>query len=139
MEIEARISSTPAHHVVSVSTNGTSQTVAIPARSSGPGCSLNGGELLLLALATCYCNDIHREAALRHINLESVDVVVSGAFGGPGEPEANFTYEAVVKANAHPDEIEALMVHTDTIAEIHSTLRAGATVTPTSLQAISTQ
>jgi dienelactone hydrolase len=42
--------------------------------SSGLGSSANGGELLFLVLATCYCNDVYREAAKRGIRAESAEV-----------------------------------------------------------------
>jgi uncharacterized OsmC-like protein len=35
---------------------------------------------LFLALATCYCNDIYREAAKRNIKVDSVEVEVEGTF-----------------------------------------------------------
>ena len=50
--------------------------------------------MLFLALATCYCNGIYREAAKRNIRMERVEVEVSGDFGAEGEPAKNVTYRA---------------------------------------------
>ncbi len=49
-------------------------TITIPPKASGFGSSASGGELLMLALATCYCNDIYREAAKMGIELTDVEV-----------------------------------------------------------------
>lgn len=86
MQINARVSNREHHHETVVSTNGVARSVAIPARESGFGSSVNGGEFLLLARATCYCNDLYREAAQRQILVRQVDVAVEARFGGPGEP-----------------------------------------------------
>jgi organic hydroperoxide reductase OsmC/OhrA len=110
--------------------------LAIPTKVGGPGSSVNGGELLFLALATYYGNDIWREAAIRGIAVESVEVEVDGQFGGPGEPAANVFYRARVVANATEDEIADLMRHTDSVAEIQNTLRASIPVTLGQVEAV---
>jgi uncharacterized OsmC-like protein len=90
--------------------------------------SINGGELLFLALATCYCNDIYREAAKRQIAVQQVEVEVEGEFGAEGEPARRITYSARVAASASDAEIEDLLRHTDRVAEIHNTLRTATEV-----------
>ena len=60
MNITASVRSTPSGHDAVVSTAGVEQRVAVAARSAG-GSSVNGGEFLMLALATCYCNDLYQE------------------------------------------------------------------------------
>jgi organic hydroperoxide reductase OsmC/OhrA len=139
MHIHARIQTTDTHHEASVSTDGRATTVTIPPKPSGPGSSLNGGELLFLALATCYGNDLFREAVARGIAVECVEVEVDGQFGGPGEPATGVTYRVRVVADAAEGEIAALIRHTDTVAEIHNTLRAGTSVTLDRMEAIPTQ
>lgn len=129
MKISANIQNSLNQHEVSVKTNGAIQKIAIPSKASGYGSSVNGGELLLLALATCFCNDIYREAAKRKIPVAGVEVEVTGDFGGEGEPGSNFQYKVRVEADAAPDEINVLIRDTDKIAEIHNTLRKGLAVT----------
>lgn len=97
----------------------------IPAKASGFGSGVNGGELLALALATCYCNDLYREAAARGLALTSVEVDVESEFGGAGEPAKRICYRARVAADAPADAIRALLEHTDRVAEVHNTLRGG--------------
>lgn len=89
-------------------------------------------ELLFLALATCYCNDIYREAVKRGIVVERVEVEVNGDFESEGGAASNVTYSARVKASAGKDDILDLMKHTDTVAEIQNTLRVA---TPVELSA----
>lgn len=129
MKISARIENRAGEHHVTLTTNGASTSIAIPPKATGQGSSANGGELLFLALATCYCNDIYREASKRGITVERVEVDVEGEFGAEGEPATSITYNARVVANAREDEIRALMEHTDTVAEIQNTLRAPTPVT----------
>lgn len=138
MEISARIHSSFGEHLATLTTDGQGQSLELPARASGTGIGVNGGELLFLALATCYGNDIYREAATRGIEVERVEVDVRGEFGGPGEPGTNIRYSATVTANAPEAQIVELMRHTDTVAEIHNTLRAGASVDLVETAAITT-
>ncbi len=138
ISISAQVSSQQNQHEIALTTNANAHVIDIPPRASGYGSSANGGELLFLALATCYCNDVYREAAKRNIVVKRVQVEVSGTFGdAPGSIAENVTYTAIVEAEAAEAEIEALMRHTDTVAEIHNTLRLGTTVTLTDIRAIS--
>ncbi len=129
MKITARVENNHNHHHATLSTNDTTHSITIPPKSSGFGSSANGGELIFLALATCYCNDIYREAAARGIEVTGVEVEVSGDFGGVGEPAQNVTYRAKITGKASAAELEALARHTDTVAEIQNTLRLGTPVT----------
>ena len=129
MNITASISSRQAHHTVLVTTNGNEKTISIPSKSEGKGSSVNGGELLFLALATCFCNDVYREATKRNMQVASVEISVTGSFGGEGEPAQAISYTASVLAPDHSvEEIESLIRHVDGIAEVHNTLRKGIAV-----------
>jgi organic hydroperoxide reductase OsmC/OhrA len=123
MKFSARVQSSPNDHQVTLRIGDREQTLAIPPRPSG-GSSVSGGELLFLALATCYCNDIYREAAKRDIKVESLEVDVEGDFEAEGKPASNIVYRARIKANASQHDIHALMLHTDTVTEIQNTVRA---------------
>lgn len=129
MQISASITSTLSNNAVTVKTNDATQGVTLPAKATGFGSSINGGELLMLSLAVCFCNDLYREAKKRNLMITNVEVVVSGEFGAEGEPGKNFQYMAKVSSNADQKEIQALIEHTDTVAEIHNTLRQGLNVT----------
>jgi len=123
--MSATIKSSFNNHEVEVQTNGAVKPIHIAAKSNGYGSSINGGELLLTALATCFCNDIYREAARRNIIVDGVEVEVTGEFGAEGEPGFNFKYKAKVTSDAPQNEINALITHTDQVAEIQNTLRKG--------------
>ena len=60
MKISAQVVNQRGKHTATVQTNDRHQAVAIAAKADGYGSSVNGGELLFLALATCYCNDLYR-------------------------------------------------------------------------------
>ena len=133
MKISAKVENTKDNHHVALQTNDNVHSIVIPPKSTGYGSSTNGGELLFLALATCYCNDIYREAAKRNIRLERVEVNVEGEFGAEGEPAKNVTYQAKVFSQASEDEVREIMKFTDTVAEIQNTLRV---LTPVKLDHI---
>lgn len=130
MKISAAVQNGGGQHHVTVQTNANVQNLTIPPKSSGSGSGVNGGEFLFLALATCFCNDLYREAAKRGIVVENVQVQVDGEFGAEGEPARNVSYRAQVTAHAGDKEIEELMRMTDQVAEIQNTLRV---VTPVTL------
>jgi organic hydroperoxide reductase OsmC/OhrA len=125
MKISAQVQNSHGQHQVTLRTNDNVHNLAIPPRPAGFGSSANGGELLFLALATCYCNDIYREAAKRGLKVEQVEVEVTGEFGADGDPARNISYRAKVTAQGSEAEIRELMVQTDQVAEIQNTLRLG--------------
>ena len=104
---------------------------------NGLGSSISGGEVLFLAIATCYCNDIYREARKMGIAVDNVEVDVDGDFMAAGEPATNVTCRLKVTAQAGEDEIRRLVAHTDSIAEIPMSLRKGTPVTLTEVEAVS--
>ena len=63
MKIWAAVKNSFNAHEAWVRTNDAEKQMFIGAKPSGFGSSINGGELLTLALATCFCNDLYREAA----------------------------------------------------------------------------
>jgi len=128
MRIAARVSNTNLDHRVEVETEGRKQSIAIAPKSAGRGSSVNGGELLFAALATCFCNDLYREAAKRGIEVHGLEVDVTGTFGSPGEPARDITYRVQLQADAPPAEIDELIRATDLVTEIQNTLRAGCAV-----------
>lgn len=134
MKIRAQVHNQNGQHQAVVSTEDHQQSINISPKAGGFGSGVNGGELLFLALATCYCNDIYREAARLGIEVQGVEVTVQGEFGGVGEPAKQVAYQAKVTAsNATEAEVKALIEHTDKVAEIQNTLR---TETPVQLDSM---
>jgi uncharacterized OsmC-like protein len=129
MTISASINNSREQNEVIVTTNKNSQKINLSVKKEGRGLAINGGELLFLSLATCFCNDLFREAARRNIDVESVQVVVSGKFGKEGDPATNISYVVEVIAPKTPQQqIHDLIEQVDKIAEVHNTLRKGVTV-----------
>jgi uncharacterized OsmC-like protein len=91
MKISARVNNRYGKHEVSVRTNDIEHLLQVPPKANGTSSSVKGGEMLFLAMATCYCNDLYREAAARKINIKKVEVEVEGEFGKEGEPGKNIS------------------------------------------------
>jgi organic hydroperoxide reductase OsmC/OhrA len=128
MEISAVVRNTATQLEAVVATGGNERALALPAKGSGAGSAVNGGELLLLALATCYCNDLYREAARLGIALDAVEVHASARFEGIGLAASDIRYRAKVSSAAPAERIAALLRETDAVAEVHNTVRAGVAV-----------
>src|SRR5512139_2710141 len=124
-KFQASINNLKVMNEVSLQVNDKRQVIQIPAKAEGYGSSVSGGELLCLALATCYCNDIYREAAKRGIVVENVEVDVDCEFEKDGHPAKFIGYKARVSAYASQDAIRELMVITNRMAEIQNTVRKG--------------
>ena len=127
MRITAVVDNAAAAHTVAVDTNGTRQSLAVPGKPGG-GSAVNGGEFLMLALATCYCNDLYREARRLGIQLDGVQVEASADFPGVGLAATNIRYRASVQSPASAQDVARLLAETDAVAEVHNTIRAGCAV-----------
>jgi organic hydroperoxide reductase OsmC/OhrA len=137
--ISATVQSEHNRHRVTLSTGGNSHALEIAPRSSGFGSSANGGELLCLAIATCYCNDVYREAAKRSIDVLGVEVQAFADFGQEGSAASRLSYRVSVRADAPESAISDLIRHTDLVAEVHNTLRLGIPVVLESFEAVSAE
>lgn len=114
-------------------------TVDRPEQAGGMGLGFSGGELLLLAIGGCYCNDIFREAAKMGMVIKNVQVDVQADWGGDPVRAQNVTYSARIEAEADEAAILALIKQTDRIAEIPNSLRLGTPVMLTEVQTISVE
>ena len=124
MKITATLENTFHQHTVTVQTNDTAQQLTIPSKPTGFGSSVNGGEFLCLALATCFCNDIYREAKKKNINITKVSVEASAEFAAEGDSGYNISYSAKLEGDASEEALAELVRHTDQVAEIQNTLRS---------------
>jgi uncharacterized OsmC-like protein len=129
MKMRAKIKNSQGVQETTLEVNGESHVLNIPPKKGGSGSSVSGGELLFLALATCFCNDLYREAKKLEIEVSAVEVEVEGEFGQEGEPARHITYRARVKSPEAKERLQDLMRVTDRMAEIQNTLRAGIPVT----------
>lgn len=129
MRISASVRNTRSSHEARVETSEKPQRLKVPKKAAGRGSSVNGGELLMLALATCYCNDLFREAERLGLVLNEVEVKACADFEGVGLAATNVRYRAKVKSPAPREAIEALLRETDAVAEIQNTVRGSVPVT----------
>ena len=129
MKMRAKIKNSRGKQEITLEANGKTHALTIPAKTDGQGSIVSGGELLFLALATCFCNDLYREAGKLEIPVAGVEVEVQGEFGKEGEPASHIIYRARVESE-EKDRLQDLIRVTDRMAEIQNTLRVG---TPVSL------
>jgi organic hydroperoxide reductase OsmC/OhrA len=128
MKISALVRNAHEHHEVVVSTAGVARVIPVPMKPVGLGSAVNGGEFLMLALATCYCNDLYREAERLGISIDTVEVEAQAEFRGVGLAATDIRYRAKVASSAPPAQITELLRETDAVAEIHNTIRSGVPV-----------
>ena len=128
MKFSAHLQNDLNHHQVILNVGEKEQSLSIAPKPTG-GSSVSGGELLFLTLATCFYNDIYREAAKRDIKVKSVQVEVHGDFGAERKPASNIVYHVKVDAEASAEKIQELVLYVDSIAEIQNTVRFGTSVT----------
>ena len=129
MLIAAQVKNRGTEHEVIVRTADVAQTLTIGAKTPGRGSAVNGGELLLAALATCYCNDLYREAARLGVQIDAVEVEASAEFNGVGVAASNIRYRARLSSAAPAELLAQLLRETDAVAEVHNTIRAAIPVT----------
>lgn len=128
MEISAYVTNSAGSHRARVRTGSVEHTLDIAPKAAGGGSATNGGEFLMLALATCYCNDLYREAARLGLAIDEVHVEATADFEGVGVAASNVRYRASVKSGAPDADIRELLRQTDAVAEVHNTLRRGVPV-----------
>jgi organic hydroperoxide reductase OsmC/OhrA len=128
MLISATVKSSPSSHQAEVRTGEAVQSLLVRPKATGRGSSINGGEFLMLALATCYCNDLFREAARLGIPVEAAEVEASAEFPGVGLAATNIRYRAKIESSASAGAVARLLRETDAVAEVQNTLRAGVPV-----------
>ena len=128
MQIAAIVRNSAQAHEVTVRTGESVQRLPIESKTGSRGSSVNGGEFLMLALATCYCNDLFREAQRLAIPIDDVEVEAIAEFPGVGLAATNIVYRAKVRSPASRSQVEQLIRQTDAVAEIHNTVRSGVPV-----------
>ncbi len=129
MEITAIVRNSAEGHEVTVRTGESAQSLRIAPKRAGRGSAVNGGEFLMLALATCYCNDLFREADRMGVPLDAIEVEASAEFAGTGLAASDVRYHARIESSASPEQVMRLLHETDAVAEVHNTLRRGVPVT----------
>ena len=128
MEIAAVVKNSSLGHDVELRTGSAVHALGVAPKAAGRGSSVNGGEFLMLALATCYCNDLYREAERLGIALDAVEVEATAQFAGIGLAATDIRYRAKVASSAPEAAVTELLRQTDAVAEVHNTLRRGVPV-----------
>jgi organic hydroperoxide reductase OsmC/OhrA len=117
--------------------NGRAITIDRSAAAGGLGIGFNGGELLLLSVGACYCNDLFREADRMNVKITNVHIEVEANWGGDPVRATDLRLSVRVEGPSSRDDIERLIRHADNVAEIPNSLRYGTEVKLCSHEAIS--
>jgi hypothetical protein len=88
----------------------------------------NGATVLHAAVALCVLNDTFREGRDLGVDVRGVMVHADGGFDTEVWVSGGITYRVELDSTAGADELAALHVRVDDIAEIPRVLRAGTTV-----------
>jgi len=129
MRSSVRIHNSQDQHPIDLSTGDRTSKIEIPPGPTGFGSSASGGSSSCSPFATCYCNDVYREAAKMGIRVSQVDVECSAAFPAEGQPAQDITYTAKIAAGASPQQIRDMAAQADRLAEIQNTIRSAIPVT----------
>ena len=94
-----------------------------PTASGGGGLGFNGGQLLYMAIAACWSNDLYREAATMGIELDGVEITVDGDFPARGSGSTPIAVDVVVRSSASEERIGELIAEVERVAEIPRAIR----------------
>ena len=136
MQAVARIRNSKGEHHLDVSMGQHAAAIEIAPKPGGLGSSVSGGEMLMAALATCYCNDVYREAKKMGVAVTSVEVECHAEFPSEGAAAAGVSYSARIQAEASEAQIRELAARTDRMAEIHNSLRESIAVRLEKVEAV---
>jgi uncharacterized OsmC-like protein len=128
MNITAHVVNRQTSHLVQLKSGEREHSFSMSPKPDGFGSLVTGGELLMMALATCYCNDLYREARRRGLEIAGVEVEVMGEYIGEGLPLESIRYRAMAWTPATREKVFELMTHTDAVAEILNTVRKSAEI-----------
>ena len=108
-----------------------SHTVTIdrPEAAGGRGLGYGGGQLLLLSVGACYCNNLFHAADERGVTIRSVEIEVSGTWTEEPMVSEGIVISAKVAADAGEAEILDLMSQANDASTVGNSLRQGIPVT----------
>ncbi|GIG28592.1 OsmC family peroxiredoxin [Cellulomonas marina] len=90
--------------------------------------SLTGAHVLLLAVAVCVLNDVHREAQRAGLPVDGVHVVATGSFATPAWASTGIVWSARVDSSAPTDAVARLLDEVERVAEGPRALAVGTAV-----------
>ena len=116
-----------------------SQTITVgrPVENGGDGLGYNGGQVLVLAVGTCFYNDLYDAADERGIKIRSIELEIRSGWAGDPVISSGIEISAKVEAEATTAEIEEMVHHVSTISTISNTVRQGTAVLLGSINAVS--
>jgi uncharacterized OsmC-like protein len=103
----------------------------------GDGLGYSGGQVLVLAVGTCFYNNLYNAADERGIKIQSVELEVTSGWTEEPKVSSGIEVSAKVEAEASAAEIVELIQHAGRVSTVSNTVRKGTTVTMGNVQAVS--
>ena len=107
---------------------GASVVVDRSTTAGGRSLGFSGGQLLYMAVAACWSNDLYREAVTMGIVLRRVAVTVDGDFSARGSASTPIEVRIEVEGDASEERLAELVGVVESVAEIPRTIREGVAV-----------
>jgi putative redox protein len=112
-------------------------TIGRPEGVGGDGLGYSGGQVLVLAVGTCFYNNLYYAADERGINIRSVELEVSSGWTEEPKVSSGIVINAKVEADASPADIEELIHQANHVSTVSNSVRQGTTVSMGSVQIVS--
>lgn len=112
-------------------------TIGRPEGVGGDGLGYSGGQVLVLAVGTCFYNNLYYAADERGIKIQSAELEITGGWTEEPMVSSGIVVNAKVEAEAAPAEIEELIHYASRVSTVSNSVRQGTTVTIGNIQTIS--
>jgi len=86
------------------------------------GMGFGGGEILCLAVGTCYYNNLRREANHRNIELVLIEIEVTADWDDPSPIASEIRIKPKIESQASQDEIESLLEYAIQVSSVANTI-----------------
>ncbi len=111
-------------------------TIGRPEAVGGDGLGYSGSQVLVLAVGTCFYNNLYYAADERGIKLRSVELEVVSGWTEEPKVSSGIVVNAKVEAEASPAEIEELIHHANRVSTVSNSVRQGTAVSMGNIQTI---
>ncbi len=112
-------------------------TIGRPEGVGGDGLGYKGGQVLVLAVGTCFYNNLYYAADERGIKIRNVEIEVTSEWTKEPKVSSGISVSVKVEAEADLAEIQELINYVDRVSTVSNSLRQGTTVSIGDVQAIS--
>ena len=102
----------------------------------GDGIGYSGGQVLVLAVGTCFYNNLFYAADQRNIKIRNVELEVVSRWTEEPMVSSGIQINAKVEAEANSDEIQELILYASQASTVSNSVREGITVSMGDIQPV---